>query len=58
MRIADHALLHDLSVTFQQGHSWQILATMQKAEDKAQPISAIVCDSIGGQAFAANASAS
>jgi hypothetical protein len=55
---ADHALLHDLSATFQRGCFWKILATVQTTKDEVQSISAIACDSISGQAFAANAFAS
>ncbi len=54
---ADHALLYDLSATFQHSCFWQILAAMQLAKDEVQSISAIACDSIGDQAFTANAGA-
>jgi hypothetical protein len=52
---ADHALLHDLSATFKHSCFWQILAAMQMTKNEVQSISAITRDTIGGQAFAANA---
>jgi hypothetical protein len=54
---ADHALLHDLSATFQRNCFLQILVAMQLADDEVQSISAIARDSIRGQALAANAGA-
>jgi hypothetical protein len=49
----NHAILHNLSATFQRSCFCQILATMQMAEDHVHSISAIARNSIGGQAFSA-----
>jgi hypothetical protein len=46
---ADHALLHDLTASYQRSHFPTILQAMQLAEDKVQSISAIACSSVGGQ---------
>jgi hypothetical protein len=51
---ADHAILHDLSTTFQRSRFRQIFAAMQMAEDEVHSISVVAHDSIGGQAFSAN----
>jgi hypothetical protein len=48
---ADHALLHDLTASYQRSHFPAILQAMQLAEDEVQSISAIARSSIGGQAF-------
>jgi hypothetical protein len=47
----DHALLHDLTASYQCSCFPAILQAMQSAEDEVQSISAIARSSIGGQAF-------
>jgi hypothetical protein len=51
----DHSMIHNMNAIFQRSRFPQILTAMQMVEDKVASISAIVRDSIGAQAFTANA---
>jgi hypothetical protein len=53
----NHAVLQDLSTTFQRSCSRRILAAMQTAKYEVHSMSPLARDSIGGQAFAANVNA-
>ena len=51
----DHAVLHDLSASYQRGKFQDILRAMQMAEDEVNSISEIACSTVNGQAFHADA---
>ena len=51
----DHAVLHDLSASYQRGKFQDILWAMQMAEDEVNSISEIACSTVNGQAFHADA---
>ena len=52
----DHAVLHDLSASYQRGKFQDILQAMQMAEDEVNSISEIARSTVNGQAFHADAS--